>query len=506
MPGTPPPLRTTIDYTSRDFESLRADMVRLIRARLPQWEPSPADFGLALVEAMAYAMDSVHYYLDRVANEAYLDTAVQRESLYSIAEMFNYRPKEASPAVVWLQFSNSTQSPVSIPAGTRCQATVLGASGSASVKNFETVSSGNVPAIVGGEPGVTSLQALEGRTYTDEILGVSTGFVRQRFILPRTSVLQDTISITTQIADSLDEWRQVGTLSGSSPTDRVYTVTRLTDGSSRVEFGNGFAGLIPPLHSTIRATYRVGGGSAGNVAIGTVKVIVDPVLYGVSVTNPAVAVGGTDTESIDSIRVNAARAFRSRGRAVTLGDFEGLAETITGVAKAKAVGNNASSVTIYIVPDYSGIREDDHPAPPDDVMLTRARELLETYSMAGVTISVFGPAWQHVYIRLSVYCTDTAVQADVEKEIRRRMWDLYGFDWVDFDGYVSAADIATALRDIDGVRYIEVDALSTDSQILDPSTDPATFSNKTITMGSIASSAIQDYTDDDLLVVLEGGI
>lgn len=505
-------LRKHVDYTSRDYEALRADMIRTIQARIPQWDASESDFGTALVEAYAYALDTVHYYLDRVANESYLTTAVQRESLFSIAEMFNYTPKEAQPAGVWLQFANITQADVEIPAGTRCQATVVTDSGAANIKNFETLESKTVPAIVGAEPGVTTVYANEGRTYTDDILGVSTGFVRQRYILPRTHVLNRTITVTVQLGDSITEWSQVNSLEDQGPTDRSFTVTRLTDGSSRLEFGDGFNGQIPALHGTIRATYRVGGGSQGNVAIGGVNVIVDPVLYGISVTNPAPAVGGVDTESIDSIRTNAARAFRSRNRAVTISDFETLAEAMNDVAKARAVGYSASSVTTFIVPVPDGTREDPqndgitYPSPPTQYLLDRTQDMLETYSMAGVSVQVFGPSWQHVFVRLFVKCQETAIQKDVEADIRSRLLDLYAFERVDFGGVVNAGHISAALVDVDGVEYIEVEAISQDSEIFNPATDPETFSIKTIDMDDIAVSAILDFQDEHIKVTLEGGV
>ena len=201
------PLLPVIDYTSRDYESIRADLIRLIRARIPQWSAeNPSDFGVAMVEAFAYGVDGLHYYLDRVANEAYLSTAVQRESLYSIADMFNYRPRRSAPADVKLEFSNATQSEILLPAGTRVQASVPGQSG-AVLKNFEVARAATLPPGTALAPTVVAgIEAVEGRTYTDETIGVSNGFVGQQYFLPRTSVLEATVSVTTQLGDSTVLW------------------------------------------------------------------------------------------------------------------------------------------------------------------------------------------------------------------------------------------------------------------------------------------------------------
>ena len=45
----------SVDYTSRDFYSIREQLIKRIQARIPSWTATdPADFGVAFVEAMAY--------------------------------------------------------------------------------------------------------------------------------------------------------------------------------------------------------------------------------------------------------------------------------------------------------------------------------------------------------------------------------------------------------------------------------------------------------------------
>src|SRR5262249_13902450 len=81
-----------IDYLAKDYASFR----QLLLDRLPELNPgwlerSPADLGIALVELLAYAGDHLSYFQDAVANEAYLDTARQRESARRHARLVDYR-------------------------------------------------------------------------------------------------------------------------------------------------------------------------------------------------------------------------------------------------------------------------------------------------------------------------------------------------------------------------------------------------------------------------------
>ena len=489
------PVIPVIDYTSRDYEAIRTDMIRLIRSRLPQWTAdNPNDFGVALVEAFAYGVDTLHYYLDRIANEAYLTTAVQRESLYSIADMFNYVPRGATPASVDLEFANTTQTEVVMPKGTRVQASISGEGGT-TLKNFETVAEVTLPPATANAQSLSPpVGAVEGRTYRDETLGVSNGFVRQQYLLPRTSVLPGSITVTTQLADSTVEWNEIRDINDARPTERVFQVLRLTDGSSMIRFGDDLRGEIPGLHSIVRATYRVGGGTSGNVPASTLTTLIEPVRYGVTVTNPLPASGGLNAESLDSIRINAARSFRSRDRAVTLSDYVAVAESVPGVSRAKAVGNNGSSVTVYVAPEDDGTRQ---PALSSQLDLDTTN-FLESRSMAGVTVQVFGAAFTQIYIDLVANCISTARKTDVEDRVRAALLDFFQYQNVGFDNVITARDLYAAMTGIEGLDYPEIIGLSV---------SPAPTEVETVILDDVAVNAVPYYDDEtSLTIAVNGGI
>ena len=98
----------SVDYTGRDYYSLRAALIARVQNRVPAWQGSdPNDFGLALVEAFAYLGDSVNYYIDRAMNESHILTATQRESLLSLATTFGYRPANYVGASTDLQITSN---------------------------------------------------------------------------------------------------------------------------------------------------------------------------------------------------------------------------------------------------------------------------------------------------------------------------------------------------------------------------------------------------------------
>jgi hypothetical protein len=118
-----------IDYTSRDYSSLINDMLMLIPSYLPEWtDRSPGDFGIVLLELFAYVGDILNYYSDRIANEAFIATAQQRQSVLNLAALLDYTPYGNVAATTNLLFTvgQPCPQPVEIPPGTEVSTTLAG--------------------------------------------------------------------------------------------------------------------------------------------------------------------------------------------------------------------------------------------------------------------------------------------------------------------------------------------------------------------------------------------
>jgi len=130
---------------------------------------STGDFSIALVDAWSEVLDVLTFYTERLANEAYLGTAIEGRSVFELARLVGYKPSPGVSASTVLAFSLATApgSPaiVPIPAGTRVQS-VPGPGQTSQV--FET--SANITATIASNaiPATTSQpwQLLGGDTST----------------------------------------------------------------------------------------------------------------------------------------------------------------------------------------------------------------------------------------------------------------------------------------------------------------------------------------------------
>jgi hypothetical protein len=473
----------SVDYTSKDYYVLRDELIARVQDRLPDWTASdPSDFGVALIEAFAYMGDLISYYIDRNANEALITTATQRDSVINIAQTYGYIPAGYRQAFVSLTFSNTSDEAVTIPAGTVVSGDVV--SGDiVSTLYFTTQAEALVDAQVDETPGTEQVSAVEGRYVTvvsdnantyGELIGTSTGLPSMLFELGEVPSVDGTTELYVQDGDVYSKWTQVQHLLDSGPTDLVYQVNTDANNNVFILFGDGVSGVIPTIHSEIRVNYMVGGGLIGNVPSSTiVDIVYVPGLSTnettalqaiISVTNEDPAIGGSDPETTNQIRVSAPAALRAANRAVTLQDYADLSLSVSGVGKANAIAEVWTSVTVYIAPSRSSVDSDLAPGLDDlgepTVEYDRLKTEIETYLsdkiLLGTTVTIQPPTYIDLIITIQYAKQDQYTTAEIELAIKQTLLSAFGYNGMNFQDTIYPQDIEFVLNQIPGVKTVKV--------------------------------------------------
>ena len=114
---TEPAKAPVIDYTARDYDTLRQLLLDRLALTSPGWtERNPADLGVTLVELLAYTGDQISYQQDAVATEAYLDTARRRVSVRRHVRLIDYPMHDGCNARVLIALEAAE--PVTLEPGT----------------------------------------------------------------------------------------------------------------------------------------------------------------------------------------------------------------------------------------------------------------------------------------------------------------------------------------------------------------------------------------------------
>ena len=85
--------KTPIKYTSRDFDTIRQDLIEHAKRFYPnEWKDfSKSTINSLLVDSVAYVGDVLSYYLDYQANESFLDTAIEFNNVRKHARALGFK-------------------------------------------------------------------------------------------------------------------------------------------------------------------------------------------------------------------------------------------------------------------------------------------------------------------------------------------------------------------------------------------------------------------------------
>jgi hypothetical protein len=465
--ATPPP---AIDYTDKDFRSLRSALLRLAQQRLPEWtDQSPADLGSLLVDLFAYMGDVLLYYQDRIASEFFPSTAVERRSIVDLLRLIGYELTPASPAMadLLLTFAAPTGPVVvTIPRGCRFTArprdgeplefTYLGPALDLALGSDQVRPGTNAD----GDPVVhyDGLPVEQGTSVGPVIVGSSSGEPNQTFPLPDRLVVFDSVIVEVDEGAGWVRWDRResllfdiaadGRAELSSPDARHYQLQVGGDGVCRVVFG---AGRRPPAGSdNVRASYRACQGAAGNLAAGTIEQALTAVAGLLAVTNPAEAAGGRDEERSDHAIRFGPYAFRSGNRAVTETDYVALAQATGAVAKVRAHSQAWNRIDLHVAPAGPSWR------PVPESLRHRLLGYFEHKRMAGTVVRVLDARGVPVDIALDLLVDARFGTDAVASQVESAVSALLAFERVDFGQTAFASDVYAAAEGVPGVIAVVV--------------------------------------------------
>ncbi len=221
-------------------------------------------------------------------------------------------------------------------------------------------------------------------------------------------------------------YRPVGTVRPDGTTPMDYAGS---DGAT-IRFGDGSYGMVPDSPSTFQVTYRVGGGTAGNVGADTItQVSAAGAGLIVAVTNPFPATGGADEESADDIRDLAPYAFTTPARAVVPADYEAIAASLPWVA-SDADANPIAKTTFRYTGSWTEAfttvaATQTAPAPalrsPTDEELGQLDVALDGARLMGRASYVRPPRYVALDLAVTVHAAKGAVRADVRSAVQKAL-------------------------------------------------------------------------------------
>ncbi len=370
-----------LEITELDFDQVKSNLKQFLRN---QSEFADYDFegsGMSvLLDTLAYNTHYLGFNANMLGNEMFLDSAEIRSSVVSLAKMLGYTPSSvvAPVADISLTLTNAVGASVTMPAGTAFTTTVDGLAFNYITNSDQTITP------LDGVYSFSNFKVYEGTRVTFEYTADSTN-EEQRFIVNNANADLTTLTVLVQNSSSDTTsftYKKASSIAGVSATDKIYFCQEVENGKFEIYFGDGVTGFKPSDGNIIKLTYIVTNKSASNGAStftlsGTVGGFTG------SVFTNSISSGGTEAESIASVKLNAPLQYAAQDRAVTAADYKTLVKQIYPSASAIQVWGGEDNA----VPSYGRVFISIKAA--DGTNLTSAekediRTQLENYAVASV--------------------------------------------------------------------------------------------------------------------------
>ena len=327
--------------TELDFDTIKTNLKNFFA---DQTEFTDYDFsgsGLSiLLDVLAYNTHYMAYYLNMVANEMYLDSATQRDSVVSLAKQLGYTPRSKTSATATVNLSMVEASGVDtdfvkIPAYTQFNVTSQGKSYTFYTLEDKTIVWSGSASGTERTFSASNLSVTQGSKLSKEF--TFTGNKNQRYILDNPGIDTSTLSVKVRASagvNSFDTFTKYDGLLALNSTSAYYFVDEVEGQGYEISFGDGVYGKKLSAGNVIMIDYLTSDGNDANGLTGLTLSSASQA-WGedsngsstnitVTVTTATASSGGGDSETIDSIKYLAPQSYQHQNRAVTVEDYKAI--------------------------------------------------------------------------------------------------------------------------------------------------------------------------------------
>ena len=338
---------SNIRVTELDFDEIKKNLKEYLKTQTTfnsyDYEGSALS---VLLDILSYNTHYNAFLANMLANEMFLDSAVKRASIVSLAKHLGYTPRSARGAIGNISFSITLDSPtttyVNLPKNTIFTSSIGG--NSLSFYNSEDV--------VGERNGSTfnfvDVPIKEGSVLGYDFTVVNPG-PAEKYTIPNTNVDTTSLVVTVQNSNSDSTtyyYQHALDVSSVNGDTRVYFLDENKQGLYEIYFGDNVFGKKLVAGNIVRVSYAVCNGALGNsteteditfslssiAGVGTVSIDSGSLVINTRPSN------GADVEGVDSIKFNAPKFRSSQNRAVTANDY---------AAVVKASNPNIESIAVW---------------------------------------------------------------------------------------------------------------------------------------------------------------
>ena len=332
--------KSNIQITDLDFNTIKTNLKKFLQSQNTLQDYNYEGSALStLLDILSYNTQYNAYYLNMVANEMFLDSALQRSSVVSHAKLLNYTPKSAAApsATINITFNQVTDSSLTLPKFTSFMSEAIDGVN----YKFVTVNSTTLNTnTVSNSVTFSNLVIKQGEPITLNYSYDSAANPTAIFDLPDTNADTTTLTVTVQQSGSNTAY-EIYTLASDylslDASSSVYFLQEGINGYYQIYFGDGILGKSITDGNIVTVSYIVTNGTSSTGANNFVLMDAVSGYSNTTITPITSTTQGSEKETIESIKYTAPKSYSAQGRAVTKEDYIYLIQNNAGVFPVDAV-------------------------------------------------------------------------------------------------------------------------------------------------------------------------
>ena len=410
-------------FTNLDYDQIKTSIKDYLRANsnFTDFDFDGSNFSV-LIDTLAYNTYITAFNSNMVVNESFLDSAILRENVVSLAGNIGYTPRSKTAADAEISFTVSdlptTLSTLTLNPGLVCTASI-----NSEIYNFSITESIST-TVTNGVAEFKNINVYQG-TFLEKKF-IHDGSLDQRFILNNSDIDSSKIVVYVSKDETLGvKYTLTENIIDVDSTSRIYILREIQDEKYELRFGDGIFGKklgdgVNFDGNNITVHYMITDGIEGNGAggkIGSTGIFtfsgsftqnVGSNLAVGSVTTNQPSQNGSDIESIDAIKYYSPLTYSAQNRAVTARDYESI---------IKKIYPNTESVSIIggeelEPPEYGTVSISIKPKNGNyisDFSKSRILSQLKKYSISGINQKIIDLKFLYVEIDSSIYYNNSFV-------------------------------------------------------------------------------------------------
>jgi hypothetical protein len=327
-----------LNVTELDFDNIKENLKTYFKnsdSPFKDWDYEGSGLN-TILDVLAY---NTHYnavLAHMSVNESFLDTAQVRSNVVSSAKLLGYLPYSMTSPYVYVDVSFiasksaglSVPNKIILPKGTKFKTILDGV-------NYQYVTSETYTASLSTYSNTydfTNVKLLQG-SFSTARFSVDNSNTNQKYIISDSNIDINTLVVrvySNQTVSESEIYTRFTSFNDITGDSKIYFLNENAFGNYEITFGDNIFGKMPNTLSMVELEYLVtqGGDSNGCYTFKFADSVLEYTTGNPTVvaSNPdsAKAVGGSEKESLDSIRKNAPLSLIAQNRAVTADDYKAI--------------------------------------------------------------------------------------------------------------------------------------------------------------------------------------